>query len=78
MAMEFVKSSIIKSQIHYVHTVHASVSMSQPSGVDLSSHTMSARLKLSLCHAVQMEYATMSWVADILVNVLEVSDHELQ
>ena len=74
MAMAFVKSSIINSQTHYVHTVPALANMSQPSGVDFSWHTISASSKLILSHVVMSEHVTTSWVADILVNVLEVSE----
>ena len=73
MAMAFVKSSMIHSQTHYVHIVPALENMSQQSGVDFSWGMIPVRLKLIPCHVV-MEYATMSWVADILVNVLEVSE----
>ena len=72
--MAFVKSSIINSQTHYVHTVPALASMSQPLGVNISWHTIPVSLKLILSRAVMSEHVTMSWVADILVNVLEVSE----
>ena len=56
-----------------MHTVPALASMSQPSGVDFRWCMIPARLKLILCRAV-MEYVTMLWVADTLMNVLEVSE----
>ena len=72
MAMAFVKSSILDNR--YFQTAPVLMSMIQPPNVNFSGHTIPASSKLILSHVVMSEHATTSWVADILVNVLEVSE----
>ena len=71
MAMAFVKLSIIDNT--YFQTAPVLMSMIQPPNVNFSGHTILVNLKLILSRVVTSEHVTMSWVADILVNVLQVS-----
>ena len=70
--MAFVKSSILDNP--YFHTAPVLVSMIQPPNVNFSQHSMPASMKLIPSRAVMSEHVTTSWVADILVNVLQVSE----
>ena len=72
MAKAFVKSSIVNNT--YFQTAPVLVSMIQPPNVNFSRHTMPVSMKLILSCAVMSEHVTTLWVADILVNVLEVSE----